>query len=316
MMRKTAVIKLHPRNPLFLIIVLVLAGAQATLADPPVPPLVNYQGTLTDENGAAIPDSMKKLEFNVYDAALGGNRVWGPQTFDVVPIINGRFNVILGTTDSAGRSIADAFGVGPRYLGFKAAAAAADLSGVAEISPRQQVLSAPFALRALHGVPVGSIMAYFGTLAPDGWVLCDGRPLTDPSLEDPKYSALKAHLASLGGTVIPDLRGRVMVGPDTMGQGTANRVIKPDGRSLGQAGGEETHRLTVGEMPSHAHSYGDIFYSEYNGPIAVPSNMGNSQPFDRDNGGYEVGRTTGSSGGEGSHNNMPPYMIVTHIIKY
>lgn len=303
---------------LFLIGVLTLSTVgHLWAADTSVPPLVNYQGLLTDDVGAPIPDGMKKLEFNLYDAPLEGNKVWGPQVFDSVPIVNGRFNVILGTTDASGRSISDAFGASDRYLGFKIGTVGQDLAkdNVAEISPRQQILAAPFALRAFHGVPTGSIMAYFGKTAPEGWLLCDGRALTDASLQDKKYDALKAHLNSLGASTIPDLRGRVIVGPDAMGPGAANRITKADGRDFGQVGGEEFHVLTVPEMPSHTHVYRDIFFSEAWGSEAVPGNAGSARS-DSDNKGYAMPpQTTGSTGDGMSHNNMPPYMIVTYIIK-
>ena len=37
-----------------------------------VPPLVNYQGMLTDASGKPLT-GMKKLEFNLYDTAIGGS---------------------------------------------------------------------------------------------------------------------------------------------------------------------------------------------------------------------------------------------------
>src|SRR5262249_12012486 len=47
-----------------------------------VPALINYQGRLADSNGVALPTSDYQLAFNIYDAATGGNLVWGPQVFD------------------------------------------------------------------------------------------------------------------------------------------------------------------------------------------------------------------------------------------
>ena len=49
--------------------------------------------------------------------------------------------MILGTTDTAGNSIADAFAEKDRYLGIK-------VDDGAELAPRQQILSAPFAVVA------------------------------------------------------------------------------------------------------------------------------------------------------------------------
>ncbi|MCP4105252.1 MAG: hypothetical protein GY749_06910 [Desulfobacteraceae bacterium] len=107
-----------------------------------VPPLINYQGMLADANGNPMIGT-KKLTFNIYDAAIGGNLVWGPQVFDSVPLINGRFNVILGTTDNNGKLIIDAFDAKERYLGIT-------VDSNSEISPRQQILSAPYAIQAVN----------------------------------------------------------------------------------------------------------------------------------------------------------------------
>ncbi len=128
---------------LLLIVLLASVAAGVSRSDTAAPPLVNYQGLLTDENGGAIPDGMKKLEFNLYDAPLAGNRVWGPQVFDSVPVMGGRFNVILGPVDSAAppRSIVDAFDGTQNFLAVR-------VNNGTELAPRQQVLSAPYALIA------------------------------------------------------------------------------------------------------------------------------------------------------------------------
>jgi len=120
-----------------LILTCFISHAQANS----VPPLINYQGMLTDANGTGLA-GVKKLEFNLYDSATSGNKVWGPQIFSNVPLMNGMFNVILGTTDTEGRSVADAFGSGERYLGIR-------VGDGQEIAPRQQILSAPFAIQAV-----------------------------------------------------------------------------------------------------------------------------------------------------------------------
>ncbi|GEM_PF-4533473 len=104
-----------------------------------VPPLVNYQGMLTDSEGKPLTGT-KKITFNLYDSTVAVASVWGPQIFENVPLINGMFNVILGTADTSGRPLADAFGAKDRYLGIT-------VDGK-EILPRQQILSTPFAIKA------------------------------------------------------------------------------------------------------------------------------------------------------------------------
>ena len=56
---------------IFICISSMFADAQST-----VPPLVNYQGTLTNADGTVFSGS-KKIEFNIYDDAFGGGFDFG-----------------------------------------------------------------------------------------------------------------------------------------------------------------------------------------------------------------------------------------------
>ncbi len=126
-----------------------LAGAQ----DASVPPLMNYQGKLTDEGGGAL-EGTHDLTFNIYaePVASGGETpVWGPQVFTAVTLVDGRFNVIL-STDTGDRSIAEAFGDAERFLGVQ-------VDEGAEVSPRQQILSAPYALKAEVAAMASAVVA-------------------------------------------------------------------------------------------------------------------------------------------------------------
>ena len=86
------------KKVLFTAMIIVLASLAVQAQTTSVPPLINYQGMLTDTAGKALTGT-HKLEFNLYDAAIGGNKVWGPQIFGSVPFVNGRFNVILSVAD-------------------------------------------------------------------------------------------------------------------------------------------------------------------------------------------------------------------------
>lgn len=63
------------------------------------------------------------------------------------------------------------------------------------------------------GVPIGTIVDYYGTTAPNGWLICDGRAVPD-SMPD---------LKALIGNNTPDLRGRFrrMIGGNAAGMGIA-----------------------------------------------------------------------------------------------
>lgn len=127
-----------------------------------VPQLVNFQGKLFDSEGNARSGAVS-LSFEVYDAASGGNLLWGPQTFDSVSLTEGYFNVILSIEDATagGETIDVAFSEENTFLQI--------IDGDTPISPRQQILSVPYAINALHGVPAGAVMPFNLDACPSGW---------------------------------------------------------------------------------------------------------------------------------------------------
>ncbi len=156
------------RTVAFVLIAFLLASlcsAQQTS----VPPFVNYQGRLTDEQGNPLPTADYTLSFRVYAAATQGTECWGPQVFDgnpgtghgdQVPVVQGHFNVILGPLDTRGASILDAFD--PKALEFPEECAASGARYIetavdgSSILPRQQILSAPYALNARNAENAGN----------------------------------------------------------------------------------------------------------------------------------------------------------------
>jgi hypothetical protein len=160
------------------------APAQSTA----VPQLINYQGRLTNASGNPLATADYTLSFSIYDGPnVGATLIWGPQVFDgatgtghgaMVPVVKGFFNVILGPHDTSSRAVGAAFAAPNRFLEVT-------VKNGPPILPRQQMLSAPYALQALHtpgSVPVGSVIPFFGDLATltDNWKLCDGAVVNDP----------------------------------------------------------------------------------------------------------------------------------------
>ena len=158
-------------------------------------------------------------------------------------------------------------------------------------------------------MPELSIIAYSGSNAPTGWQVCNGLNLFyktgEPVSENQtRFDGMTRTTASIVKT--PDLSGRFI-----LGSGDGNGLTK---RPLNQIDGAETHTLSIGEIPKHSHYYDDIYFSEANGPSR---NLGwyGSGDSDHDNGPHFTGRYTYENGGGGAHNNMPPFYVLTYIIK-
>jgi hypothetical protein len=114
------------------------------------PEYLNYQGLLNGADGLPLSTASYTMEFNIYDSANGNAKQWGPFLFDggtgdghgsLVPVANGRFNVIIGPKDTNGASILNAFASSNRFIEIK-------VNGGSHILPRQQFLSTPYAFKA------------------------------------------------------------------------------------------------------------------------------------------------------------------------
>jgi microcystin-dependent protein len=110
--------------------------------------------------------------------------------------------------------------------------------------------------------PTGTVVAFAGSTAPSGWLLCDGG---STGVLRTTYSALFAVIGTTygagdGSTTfnVPDLRGRVAAGKDNMGGTVANRMTVGisgiTGTGLGQVGGSESLHGHNHTQSAHNHS--------------------------------------------------------------
>lgn len=146
-------------------------------------------------------------------------------------------------------------------------------------------------------VPPLTIVSFYGTTAPTGWQLCNGtilKAMDDKIVFDKSGKAINT----------PNLQGRVIVG-------TNNNSAILDGNAglrkynVGDYGGNETHTLSIDEIPSHSHYSGSqTFYSGGVIPGGLRISFINQGEF-----------TPGNAGGGKPHNNMQPYCVLTYIIK-
>jgi microcystin-dependent protein len=99
-------------------------------------------------------------------------------------------------------------------------------------------------------MPPGSVIEYAGSVAPSGWLLCDGSEISRATYADLFAAIGTAHGTPSSGTVfkLPDHRNRVGRG---VGSGTA----------LGSSGGADNVTLNTNQMPLHSHAISDPGHS-------------------------------------------------------
>jgi microcystin-dependent protein len=140
--------------------------------------------------------------------------------------------------------------------------------------------------------PTGSIIMYGAATAPTGWLLCDGSAVSRTTYAD-LFAIIGTTFGVGNGSTtfnLPDLRDRFVVGAGTS-------------YNNNDTGGEATHVLTIEEMPAHSHNI-------YIGPHAQGTR---AATYYTDS--YNQQISTSSVGGNQGHNNLPPYIGLTFIIK-
>ena len=193
---------------------------------------------------------------------------------------------------------------------------------------------------ANNAMPELSIIAYAGSNnLPAGWQLCDGSVLAyyvsnpiegmndNVSVKSPEVSRFtnlkKMTVTGLPGQyyTTPDLRGRFILGSNPAKVNGATTNFDRNIRLINETGGEEKHTLSEAEMPRHKH----LTVRNVNSGENILLNT-QSVALQRTNKGWEnyyfafsnAEPDAGSSTYQGesqSHENMPPFYVLTYIIK-
>lgn len=163
-------------------------------------------------------------------------------------------------------------------------------------------------------LPIGCIVPFTSDTVPENWLLCDGSAIsrTDYAL---LFSIIGTTYGVGDGSTtfnLPDLRGRVPLGKGT-GTGAGGETYNFE---LANKGGEYSHILTVGEMPSHTHIIADT----ENGAIRVQGYGNSSQHTGRIRTDADVEwtnhtLTAAPTGGGAAHNLLQPFEVHNFIIK-
>ena len=192
-------------------------------------------------------------------------------------------------------------------------------------------------------VPIGAILPYAGTTAPDGYLFCDGS-----EIERTKFGDLfdiigvfyngAAPLVGVNTFRLPDLRGRFALGKDNMdnagtipvatggyvdaGGGTAGRVPDVQATVIAGSAGQNSVSLTLANLPEHSHTlrtatqdYSAVAVTTTLDPLAT-SGLGPTAPgqaqYLKDSGGVKkpVGVTLGTAVGL-----MNPFLTINYIIR-
>lgn len=173
-----------------------------------------------------------------------------------------------------------------------------------------QILNASVSLEDLVATvqqalcPPGTIVAYGGQTAPDGWLFCDGTSYlrtTLPAL----FSAIGTSFGSSSSTTfnVPDFRGRFLRGRDGGAARDPDRATRT-AMTTGGATGDNVGSVQLDAFKSHTHSYTKPWIaSRGDDGSTTYSEVGNT----------ETNATTVATGG---NETRPINANVNYIIKY
>jgi microcystin-dependent protein len=160
---------------------------------------------------------------------------------------------------------------------------------------------------------VGEVRMFSGGFAPVGWALCNGQILPI-SQNTALFSLLGTNYGGNGTSnfALPNLQGAFPIhAGSSAGPGLSQRLV-------GETGGAESVTLTASQLPAHGHATEAVSAATTGTPgstVSLAPTSNGSALYRAPDVYLNTGAADmGASGGNGAHNNLPPYLAVTFII--
>jgi len=159
---------------------------------------------------------------------------------------------------------------------------------------------------------LAEIVLFASNFAPRGWSYCSGQ-LLPISQNSALFSLLGTTYGGDGRTTfaLPDLRGRYARGSEGGSAGPGLTAVR-----LGEKGGQQTHTLSVGQMPNHNHPLlNNAVEAGGNQTDPAGHNLAEDNQYsDATAGAKTLPNTTGNQGGGQAFNILDPYLGLNFII--
>ena len=202
---------------------------------------ISIQGIARDENNSALSNiDQLSLNFRIYYLDGSNAEVLILNETNNVKTDNfGVFSYVMSIPNTVFTQICNT----PAYL---------KVTQGSVVFSNEKLQAVPYAIHAQNGVPTGTIMAYIGSTAPEGWLLCNGATFPD--------NAMHAKLKELLGNSLttPNLNARYLRGTGTVTgkeaialRGTQDDAFKEHNHGVGT--------LATSSEGNHTHNGGDGF---------------------------------------------------------
>lgn len=179
----------------------------------------------------------------------------------------------------------------------------------------EKLQTVPYAIYAQNGVPTGSIMPFVGTVAPNGWLLCDGAVIPNGAYGDNLRTLL-------GSNNTPDLRGMFL-----RGTGNVTAATGKAGPALGavQQDSVVSHlhgvNINTNSNGNHTHTVG-FSNDDYNGNggtntngLTRDTNVADNRTLTTNSTGAHTHTVIGNTANTGGTETRPINYGVNYIIK-